>query len=148
MPIAELTAAMGALKASSDIIKAVMSTDKAMAVAELKLRLADAVTSVAEARVALVDAADRVSEKDQEITRLNDALANRAKVIKDDDGYYEMDVDGSALGPAYCMRCYEGEHRLFHLSYPSFTNEPTFCPHCKTKYSYGHTRRHYAKKPA
>lgn len=141
MAIAELTAALGAIKATTDVLGAVLRADKALGEAELKLRLADASQKLLDARVAVMDAQTILEDRDKEIARLQGALQNRAKVIKFEEGYYEIGPDGGPTGPAYCMRCYEIDHRLFNLSYPRQTSDPTRCGVCKAQYSYHRTRR-------
>lgn len=141
MPLAEITAALGGLKAASDIIRAVSSADKALALSDLKMRLADAQTAVADARHGLLDVQESVDQKDAEIRRLNEALANRTKVMKVQDAYYAIDAQEAAVGDPFCMRCFEADHKLFHLSFSAFTNEPNTCQVCKAKYTRGLTPR-------
>ncbi|MBT2746216.1 MULTISPECIES: hypothetical protein [unclassified Lysobacter] len=141
MAIAEITTALGAIKATTDAIGAVLKADKALGEAELKFRLAEAAQQLLDAKVAVLDAQSVIEKRDQEIKRLEEALQNKAKVTKVDEGYYEIDAAGGPTGPAYCMRCYEIDHRLFHLSYPKRTDEPTRCVVCKAQYAYHRTGR-------
>jgi hypothetical protein len=133
--IAEIGAALGAIKTSGDLIRGVLAADKALETADLKLRLADAASTLLDARMAVMDAQTAVDAKDAEIARLNDALSNKAKVARHGSAYYELNEAGRPSGHAYCMRCFEVEHRLYHLAYTGYMgNIP--CPVCKTEYAH------------
>ncbi len=134
--IAELSLAVGALKATNDLIRGVLAADKALSQADLKLRLADAAQSLLDARVAVMDAQAAIDSRDAEIARLSEALANKANVIRHMEGYYEADESGRAIGSPYCPRCYEKDHALYHITYLGrLTTDPCLCPVCKTQYA-------------
>ena len=133
--IGELTTALGALKATNDLIRGVLAADRALGEAELKLRLADAATTLLDASTAVVDAQGAIDARDAEIVRLNEALANRTKVVRRVNGYYEVNADGEAVGEAYCQRCYEKDHALYHIAYAGMTlDAKCICPVCKSDY--------------
>ncbi|MES5814434.1 hypothetical protein [Pseudoxanthomonas sp. Soil82] len=133
--IGELTAAMAALKATNEVIRGVLAADKALSEADLKFRLADAAATLLDARAAVMDAQTAIDARDVEIARLNEALANRAKVVRRANGYYEVDSDGKAVGEAYCQRCYEKDHALYHIAYAGNTiDAKCTCPVCKSTY--------------
>ncbi|MBD8900011.1 hypothetical protein [Rhodanobacter sp. DHG33] len=141
MAIAELTAAMNGLKAATDLAKALASANTAYAVAELKLKAAEMMTSLADARAALASAQEAAVELQDEITRLNGALEMKASVVRADSAYYDMGESGKPIGDPYCMRCWESDHKLRHLSMSSFVTNPTICPECKTEYDHNLTYR-------
>ena len=136
MAIAEITAALGALKATTDLIGGVLSADKALDQAELKFRLADAATSLLSATRAVHAAEDAITTRDAEIARLNDAMEIRDTVVKFMSAYYPKDEEGRALGDPYCMRCWENDRKLRHLTVPGGHPESVDCPSCGKKYPY------------
>lgn len=139
--LAELGAAYAAVRTAGEIAKAVVAADKMLGEAELKLRLADMMGALADAKMAMASVQDIVDAREAEIARLNEALENKAKVVRVHSGYYEVNGQGKPTGDAYCMRCYEEERKLRHISYPKFANEDAHCPVCNRKYANTSVRR-------
>lgn len=139
MPIAEITAALGAIKATTDVISGVMKADKALGEADLKFRLAEAAQTLLDARMAVMEAQSLIDERDREIVRLSDALEHKGRVVRRMSAYYDVGEDGKPVGHGYCMRCYEVDHKLRHLAYPgvALLDGDVTCPACKSKYKYG-----------
>jgi hypothetical protein len=136
--LTEITAAMGGLKAASEIAKGLVAVDKAMEQAALKMKLVDMMVALSDARTAISEAQGAVDAKDAEIRRLEEALANKAKVVRVSNAYYEMNADGKPAGDPYCARCQEVDHRLVHLALGARNNDPVVCPQCKSKFDFFH----------
>lgn len=136
--IAELGAAIAGLKVGIDLLRGVTAADKALGEADLKMKLNDAASRMIDAQQALMDARLSLEEQAKEIARLDDALAIRSTVVRAGSAYYDADVNsGQPVGEGYCMRCYERDHRLYHLAYgQELMNSPVLCPVCKTQYVY------------
>jgi hypothetical protein len=141
MAFQEISAAIGGLKAATEIAKVIVSAKGAMDVAEFRLKAADLMTSLAEARVSLVDAQDRAEGLQDEISRLKEALEAKQTLVKVKDGYYAVDENGNPVGEAFCLRCWEVDHNQRHLTYPLFTDKPTVCAACMTEYTQHNTQR-------
>lgn len=141
MALAEITAALSALKASAEVGKAIASAGNAIEVAQLRLQLADMMGSLSDARSALVDAQEAVNQLQEERRQLLDALELKSRVVQVRDGYYATDEKERPRGSAFCMRCWEVDHKLRHISYPNLTNQPAICPACKAQYAYRQVRR-------
>ncbi|OCK46159.1 hypothetical protein BA766_15580 [Stenotrophomonas maltophilia] len=131
--ILEFQTAAQAVKAGADLLRGVLTADKALSEAEWKLKLADAISLLADARMAIVDAGDKAAELNQEIARLTEALSNRTKVVRFGGMYYEKGSDGVAEGEPYCPHCFEAENRLIHLV-RNVGKMVVQCPKCKTDF--------------
>lgn len=131
--ILEFQTAAQAVKAGADLLRGVMTAEKALSEAEWKLKLADAIGLLAEARMAIVDAGDKTSELEREIARLNESLVNREKVVRFNRMYYRVGSDGMPEGEAYCSHCFEAEGRLIHVV-RNTGKLVAPCPRCKTEY--------------
>ncbi|WP_313437319.1 hypothetical protein [Stenotrophomonas sp.] len=132
--ILEIQTAYQALSAGMSALRAVQSADKAINEAEWKLKLADAMTALADAKFSLANVSERTEELRNEIGRLNEALKTKASVVRYLDGYYRKAPDGSAMGEAFCSRCYEVDARLIHILRPVRADIVPSCPQCKTQY--------------
>jgi hypothetical protein len=141
MALAEITAALSALKASAEVGKAIASAGNAIEVAQLRLQLADMMGSLSEARSTLIDAQEAVTQLQEERRQLLDTLELKQKVVLVYSGYYATDEQGRPEGSAFCMRCWEVDHKLRHISYPDRTNLPAVCPACKAQYAFRQVRR-------
>jgi len=141
MAVGEFAAVAASLKTAMDIGKAMIDAKGAYEQADLRLKIAELMGELATARSALVDAEEASRQQATEIKRLNEALQINGAIVKEGDAYYDVDADGKPTGDAYCMRCWQADHRLFHLSYPRRTDMPTVCAKCKSQYSYHRTRR-------
>jgi hypothetical protein len=141
MALQEITAALGGLKAATELARAFGAAKGAIDVAEYKLKAADLMSSLADARIALVEAQEKSDQLDAEIKMLRDALDAKEQLIRAGDGYYALDDNGEPTGGAFCLRCWEVDHKQYHLIYPRRTDEPTICQACKSKYAYFRTSR-------
>jgi len=131
--ILEFQTAAQAVKAGADLLRGVLTAEKALSEAEWKLKLADAISLLADARMAIVDAGDKTVELQKEIDRLNGALACKDAVVRFNGMYYRKAEDGMPVGEAYCSHCFEVEGRLVHV----IRNTGKFiapCPRCKAEY--------------
>jgi hypothetical protein len=132
--LTEITGALSALKASTELAKAVMDASKSMEKAELQLRLVEMMGSLTDARTALQTAQEGAAQLQQENQRLLGALEMKKTVVKKDDAYFETDEGGKPVGDAYCMRCWEADHVLRHLAHPIFLDHKSICHACKSEY--------------
>lgn len=132
--IIEIQTAYQALTAGMSALRAAQSADKAINDAEWKFKLAEAMTALADAKIALADVSEKTEDLRKEITRLNSALQTKANVVRNLDAYYRKAPDGTAMGEAFCSRCYEVDARLIHILRPVRADVVPACPQCKTVY--------------
>ena len=103
----DMFAAIGALKGASEIVKQIMTADRALDQAALKLRMAEVLEAVAEARSALIDVKQELADRDDEIAKLKATFAQAAELKKLDGGYsYVIGDNGQPLGAPICPKCH------------------------------------------
>lgn len=130
--ITTIAAVLNSLKAATDIAKFLRESDLSLERAELKLKLADLVGALADARLELIDVQETLSEKDKLISELEDAFQSKDALVRRYDAYYHADESGNPMGVAYCLRCWENDHKkrqLVHDAKDRFTRVCTTCGH-------------------
>lgn len=136
--IASITAAIGGLKAATEVAKFLRNTDQAFKAADLKLRIADLVDGLATAKLSIVEIQDVLAERDAEIKRLTAALKVRDEVVRFRDAYYVKAADGKATGDPYCSFCFEAKAALVHLNQNPKDRSQSMCPNCKNVFHWQH----------
>lgn len=137
----EFGAAIGGLRTAVEIVRGLAAADQAINEADLKLKLLGAVNDIVTAQQALMDARLALEERDAEVVRLQGALAIKSEVRRVRSAYFDVGEDGLPHGDGYCLRCYEVDHKLYHLAYGRpMMSEKVICPVCKTDYVYAGVR--------
>ena len=134
MPISEIAIAIRAVKSAIAIGKNLVSAGSAVETATLRLQMSELMMSLADAQIALAAAQGMTDGLQQEVRRLNDVLEPSFKVVEFGSAYFEMGDHGHPKGDPYCMRCWEVERKLRHLSRPNYQNQPVECATCNAKY--------------
>ena len=134
MAIAEITGALAGVKSAMEIAKALLAAEKAIEVAALKMQVAQLMSSLADVQTKVIDANEAIEARDKEIGALRNALEFKAKVVKRLDAYHESDENGNPKGDPFCMRCFEADHRLFHVTLGGRLDDAVICPQCKARY--------------
>ncbi len=116
MSIAAFATALQALKAGTDIASTIIRSDRALAQAEMKLKLAELVGTLAESTLAVTEAQQAQVSMQAEIDRLRQALETKGTVRKRGDAYFMLNERGDPSGDPYCLRCWEVDSRLIHLT--------------------------------
>lgn len=130
--IATIAAALNSLKTATDIAKFLRESDLSLERAELKLKLADLVGALADAKIELIEVQEALSEKDKKIAELEEAFQSKDALVRRYDAYYQIDEGGNPIGLAYCLRCWENDHKkrqLVHDAKDRFTCVCTACGH-------------------
>jgi hypothetical protein len=136
--ITTIAAALSSLKTAIDITKFLRESDVSIERAELKLKLADLVSALAETKMELVEVQETISGKDKRIAELEDAFESKDSLVRKGDAMYSKDNSGEPIGVAYCLRCWETEHKRRQLVHdPVHTRAPNSCTSCGQKYNYG-----------
>lgn len=132
---ATLAALISSISNAINIAKGLRGVDAALAQAELKLRIAELIEALADAKMSAVEINDLLAEKESVIEQLNEALLIKVTVVRYLAAYYEKGPKGGALGEPYCLKCWEADHKLFHLvADPDSTRSANKCPVCSERY--------------
>jgi len=130
--IASLTTAIGGVKAALEIAKVMREMDKSISESEWKLKIADLMSTLADSQSSLAEIRLLLVDKDAEIQELKEALANKQKVLRDGDAYFEVGDSGELVGSAYCSHCYEVENVLVHITQVPIDRKMAMCPKCNS----------------
>lgn len=128
---------LSSLKTATDIAKFLRETDLSVEKAEMKLKLADLVSSLADAKMQITDVQEVLAEREKRIRELEEAFQSKDLLVKVKDVYFSLDENNKPYGEAYCAKCWEVEHKKFHLFSELAKNEMGFvrtCVACKTQY--------------
>lgn len=132
--IATISAALSSLKTATEIAKYFRESDSSLESAEMKLKLADLVGALAEAKLELAEVQDLIMEKDRRIAELEEAFESKESLVRNNDAYYEADSEGNPMGVAFCLRCWEGEHKKRQLVRVAESHTTNQCTGCGQKY--------------
>ena len=144
--LATIGAALSSLKTATEIVKFIRESDVNLEKAELKLKLADLLGSLADTKMELVEVQDALIEKDKKIADLEDAFQKKDSLVRQGDAYYVTDEDGKPTGIAYCLRCWENEHKTKQLVNSSKDRGMHICTSCGHPYS-GYRSAQISPKP-
>jgi len=133
--IALITTILTSLKGAIDIAKLLQESDLSLEKAELKLKLAEIMSAVAEAKIQLAEVQDILIQKDKRIGELEEAFESKDMLIRSGDAFYATDANGKPTGNAYCLRCWEVDHRKRQLVLDSENRFSSVCTTCKQKYT-------------
>lgn len=132
--ISTIAAALSSLKAATDIAKFLRESDLSLERAELKLKLADLVGALADAKIELIEVQETLTEKDKRIADLEEAFQNKDALVRHYDAYYQADEAGNPLGVAYCLRCWENDHKKRQLVRDAKDRFSRVCTTCGHRY--------------
>lgn len=128
--ITTIGAVLGSIKTATEIAKFLRTADLSIEQAELKLKLADLLVALAEAKIEVVEVQETLVEKDKLINELKDAFASKDLLIRRNDAFYEKNKDGEAEGTAYCLRCWENDHKKRQLIHNPKDHSGRLCTSC------------------
>ena len=130
----DIGSALSSLTAAQTIAKGLREVQKAYDEAALKMQIADLISNIADAKIELVEAQAALDSKDDEIKRLTEALATKARLVEGPGGYRWQDRgDGRGIGLPVCPACLDKEGRQVVLV-QSGTNFGAQCPRCSTSF--------------
>ena len=133
--LATIGAALSSLKTATEIVKFIRESDVSLEKAELKLKLAELLGSLADTKMELVEVQDALIEKDKKIAELEDSFQKKDSLARQGDAYYITDEDGNPTGIAYCLSCWENEHRTRQLVNSSKDRTMHICTACGHQYA-------------
>ena len=123
--LTSLTTAGNAAKGLLDIKSIAESAEARMAIAEMQNVLADTKGELSDLKLEL-------QSKDEVIRGLEEKLAERTKLVRHNEKFYEADENGKPVGDPYCPRCWEVDAMKVHLTYRNKTY--VVCPACEKKF--------------
>jgi hypothetical protein len=132
--ITSIGALLGNLKAAKDIAQLIKGADFSLEKTETKLQFAALMKALAESKIVVSEIWETLQQKDEEIKRLEEALALKVKLVRHLDAYYEITPDGKAFGDPFCSYCWEVSHKVIHISKPFARSPSTVCPLCRSAY--------------
>lgn len=132
--LATISAALGSIKTATEIAKYFRDSDFNLEKAEMKLKLADLVSALAEVKMELVEVQDEIIKKDKVIADLREAFKAKDDLVRRYDAYYKKDEKGGPVGVPYCLRCWEGEHKMRQLVHDSKDHRTRMCTGCGQRY--------------
>lgn len=130
-----IAAVLNSLKTATDIAKFLRESDLSIEKAELKLKLAELIGVLAETKIELADLQDALSEKDKRISELEQAFQAKDNLVRRGDAMYAKGANGEPVGVAYCIRCWETDHKQKQLVFSNNSNRhENVCTACGQKY--------------
>lgn len=130
-----IATALNGIKTATDIARFLKDSDFSLEKAELKLKLADLVGALADVKIELADIQETISDKNKTIQELRDAFQNKGSVLRNLDAYYETNETGKPHGIAYCLKCWEVEHKKRSLIKLAGNIHINVCSACAHQYS-------------
>lgn len=131
-----IAAALTSIKTATDIVKFLKDSDTSIQQAEMKLKLADLLNSLADAKIELVEIQETLAIKDKKITELEDAFQDKDSLVRNFDAYFKVDENGNPTGVAYCLRCWETDHKQRQLVKNSKDLHVRECTSCGHRYDH------------
>lgn len=123
-------AVLGSIKTATEIAKFLRTADLSIEQAEMKLKLADLLGALAEAKIEVVEVQEALAEKDKLIDELREAFSNKDLLVRHYDAYYEKNQNGEAGGIAFCLRCWESDHKKRQLIFSPKDHFVRSCTSC------------------
>jgi HEAT repeat protein len=133
--IAMISAALGSIKAATDIVKFLRKSDLSLEKADLKMRLADLTSALADAKIHFVEIQETLQGKEKRIQELEEAFQSKDELVRHRDAYYSINSDGKVIGVPYCLGCWEKEHKKRQLVEDAGQHRTMVCTACGHKYS-------------
>ena len=130
-----VASALTSLKAATEIAQLLRRGNHPLEKAEGKLKLAELTEALADLKIAVSDFQERLREKDARITELQHSLEITGAVKKHGDAIYRLQCSpGDPEGDAYCVRCWQEDHRLRVLVHDPANFRARKCSVCTASY--------------
>lgn len=131
--ITTIAAVLNSLKAATDIAKFLRESDLSLERAELKLKLADLVGTLADTARLILTLQETLSEKDKRISEAR-CFSKQRRTRASLRPYYSADESGKPIGVAYCLRCWENDHKKRQLVQDAKDRFSRVCTTCGHRY--------------
>jgi hypothetical protein len=134
--MASITAVLSSIKTATDIAKALSTLGPSLEAAEHKMKIAELMELLAQTKIETIALQESMSEKEGEISRLQDALSLKVEIVKAGDAYFRKNSKGRPFGEPFCLRCWEADKKLFHLVHSPAGSDVFACSICRSEYAY------------
>jgi hypothetical protein len=122
-----LGGAVDAIKKAYDLARTLQDADKAIATAEIKMRVVDLVDALLNAKFSIAEAQAEVLTLRQQVATLEQEKKVKATVRERGGLYWTEGANGKEDGP-YCTACYDTKGQLVRAK--DTGNDWIFCPAC------------------
>ena len=144
MDLSTVTAALGSIKAATEIAKLIKDSDLSLEKAETKLKLAELIGSLADAKLEVINLQELLAQTEGRIKELEAELQVR-KALRWEEPLYWLDGESGSDGP-YCQHCYDSARKLIRLQ---GNGEGWYeCKVCKNSYETSESRQREAATAA
>jgi hypothetical protein len=144
MDLSTVTAALGSIKAATEIAKLIKDSDLSLEKAETKLKLAELIGSLADAKLEVINLQELLTQTEGRIKELDVELQIR-KALRWEEPLYWVDGASGSDGP-YCQHCYDSARKLIRLQ---GNGEGWYeCKVCKNSYETSESRQRDASASA
>ena len=130
----DLMTTLSAASAAIKTLKDLRDIDASFDLAELKARLASAMSDIADVKIALAAAQEELNSKDKEIAKILESFAFSADLVEYHGYKYRKFEDGKPKGMPFCPVCEQKHGRYFQLVNSKGILEQQ-CPSCKSIFS-------------
>lgn len=134
--LAAIATALSSLKTATDIAKFLRESDVSVERAELKLKLAELVSALADTKIELVEVQETLADKDKRIKELESAFESKDTLVRKNDAFYAVDEKGEPAGAAFCLRCWENDHKKRQLVGDHKDFRTRVCTACGHRYEF------------
>jgi len=111
--IASIAAALGSIKAATDIARLIKDSGASLEQAETKLKIAELISSLADAKIEVATIQAELLDKQNKIEELHQRLEIKDKVVWEKPYYWVATGEGND-GP-FCQNCYDTQKKLIRL---------------------------------
>jgi hypothetical protein len=111
--LAMITAALGAVKNSMDLVSTIGGSVTGLQEAEYKAKLAKVTHALAEVTMQLAQIQMATIAKDRRIDQLEADLKTRGKLEYRKFAWFL--IEGNSVDGPFCQRCYDADSKLIHL---------------------------------
>ncbi|MBF0542498.1 MAG: hypothetical protein HQK91_13735 [Nitrospirae bacterium] len=135
--ITMISTALSSIKTAIEITKYLKDGNFSLEKAELKMKLADLIDALATTKMEFAEIQEMLSIKDKRIAELEDAFEFKDKLVHQYDAYYKADESGNPTGVAFCLKCWDNDHKQRKLIYEIGYEGTRACVTCSSKYARG-----------
>jgi hypothetical protein len=82
----------------------------------------------------LAEIQETLSARDKRIAELEEAFQSKDSLTRHRDAYYTTDENGKPVGVAFCLRCWENDHKKRQLVIAAKETRTRVCTTCGQRY--------------
>ena len=144
MDLSTVTAALGSIKAATEIANLIKDSGISLEKAETKLKLAELLGSLADAKLEVINIQELLAQTEARVKELEIKLQVH-EALRWHEPLYWLDNESGSEGP-YCQHCYDSASKLIRLQ---GNGEGWYeCKVCKNSYETSESRQQEAAAAA